>query len=132
MAIKLVLQKAYDRVNWSFIQAVLLHLGFNETFTSWIISCTSSVSFEVLVNGGKTKSFKPGRGLKQGDQLSSYLFILGQEILSKLLESKLRSKNLHGIRTSKSGSTITHVMYTDDIDLYSKTSIKDSATILGI
>ena len=48
MAIKLDLQKAYDRVSWRFIQDVLLHLGFNQTFTSWIISCISSVSFEFL------------------------------------------------------------------------------------
>lgn len=55
MAIKLDLQKAYDRVNWKFIQAVLLHFGFNEVFTGWATACVSSVSFEVLVNGGKTK-----------------------------------------------------------------------------
>ena len=77
MAIKLDLQKAYDRVSWRFIQAVLLHLGFNQTFTSWIISCISSVSFEVLINGGKTESFKLGRDLRQGDPLLSYLLILG-------------------------------------------------------
>ena len=69
MAIKLDLQKAYDRVSWRFIQAVLLHLGFNQTFTGWIISCISSVSFEVLINGGKTESFKLGRDLRQGDPL---------------------------------------------------------------
>lgn len=132
MAIKLDLQKAYDRVNWKFIQAILLHLGFNETFTSWIISCISSVSFEVLVNGGKTESFKLGRGLRQGDPLSPYLFILGQEILSRLLESALRSKNLQGIKTSMSGPTITHVMYADDIVLFSKASRKDVETISGI
>lgn len=132
MAIKLDLQKAYNRVNWKFIQAILLHLGFNETFTSWIISCISLVSFEVLVNGGKTESFKPGRGLRLGDALSPYLFILGQEILSRLLESALRSKNLQGIKTSMSGPTITHVMYADDIVLFSKASRKDVETILGI
>ena len=132
MAIKLDLQKAYDRVNWSFIQAVLLHLGFNQTVTSWIISCISSVSFEVLVNGGKTECFKPSRGLRQGDSLSSYLFILGQEILSRMLDSELRKKNLCGIKTSISGPTITHVMYADDIILFSKASRKDATTISRI
>ena len=46
MAIKLDLQKAYDRVNWRFLKAILLHLGFNEIFIGWIITCVSSVSFE--------------------------------------------------------------------------------------
>lgn len=66
MAIKLDLQKAYDRVNWRFINSVLLHLGFNETFTNWIHACISSVTFEIIVNGGKSESFKPTRGLRQG------------------------------------------------------------------
>ena len=115
MAIKFNLQKAYDRLSWRFIHAVLLHLGFNQTFTSWIISCISSVSFEVLVNGGKTEGFKLGRDLRHRDSLSSYLLTLGQEILFGMLDSELRNKNLYGIKTSKSGPTITHVIYADDI-----------------
>ena len=54
MALKLDLQKAYDRFNWKFIKAVLSNLGFNHTFINWIITCISSISFEVLVNGGKS------------------------------------------------------------------------------
>lgn len=76
MAIKLDLQKAYDKVSWEFIHAVLLHLGFSEVFSKWIQYCISSVNFEILVNGGKSESFKPSRGLRQGDPLSPYLFIL--------------------------------------------------------
>ena len=67
MALKLDLQKAYDRVNWKFIQAVLTNLGFSSTFIGWIMACLSSVSFEVLVNGGKSNHFAPRRGLRQGD-----------------------------------------------------------------
>ena len=121
-----------EEIKAVLIQAVLLHLGFNQTVTSWIISCISSVSFEVLVNGGKMEGFKPSRGLRQGDPLSSYLFILGQEILSKMLDSELRKKNLCGIKTGKSEPTITHVMYVDDIILFSKASRKDVATISRI
>ena len=97
MAIKLDLQKAYDRVNWNFLKAVLLHFGFNEVFTRWIMACVSSVTFEVMVNGGKSKSFKPSRGLRQGDPLSPYLFILGQEVLSRLIDHELKLKNVAGI-----------------------------------
>lgn len=132
MAIKLDLQKAYDLVSWKFIKTILLHLGFNETFSSWIFSCISSVSFEILINGGKTASFKLSRGLRQGDPLSSYLFILGQEILSRLLNQELRQKSIRGIKTSKRGPIITHVMYADDIVLFSKATKKDATSISWI
>lgn len=66
MAIKLDLQKAYDKVNWKFIQSVLRRFGFRDIFISWITACLSSMSFEVIVNGGKSKQFKPSRGLRQG------------------------------------------------------------------
>ena len=132
MAIKLDLQKAYDKVNWKFIQAILLHFGFNDTFTNWIISCISLVSFEVFVNGGKIASFKFSHGLRKGDPLSPYLFILGQEVLSRLLDYKLRSKNISDIKTSISGPTITHVMYADDIVLFTKATRRDASNLVWI
>lgn len=49
MALKLYLQKAYDRMNWSFLKVVMLRFGFNEIFVNWSISYVSTVSFEVLV-----------------------------------------------------------------------------------
>ena len=130
MAIKLDLQKAYERVNWNFLKAVLLHFGFNEIFTRWIIAYVSSMTFEVMVNGGKSESFKPSRGLRQGDPLSPYLFILGKEVLSRLIEHELKLKKVVGIKTSISGPTISHVMYADDVVLFSKASSKDTASLV--
>lgn len=77
MAVKIDLQNPYDRINWRFIQTVLSNLGFNDTFVNLVVACISSVSFEVLVNGGKSDQFKPSRVLRQGDPLPPYLFILG-------------------------------------------------------
>jgi hypothetical protein len=64
LAIKLDLQKAYDKVNWKFLQAVLLNFGFNERFVSWIKECISSISSAILVNGSMIASFTPSRGLR--------------------------------------------------------------------
>ena len=64
MAIKIDLQKAYDRVNWNFLQAILKNFGFDEKFVNWILECVSTVSFELLINGGKIGQFRPKRGLR--------------------------------------------------------------------
>lgn len=126
MAVKLDLQKAYDRVNWSFIQTVLTNFNFDSGFIKWISACLSSVSSEVLVNGGKSDQFKPSKGLRQGDPLSPYLFILGQEVLSRLLDKELNSANLSGVKASTKGPALTHVMYTGDIVLFSKATRHDA------
>ena len=106
MALKLDLQKAYDRFNWKFIKAVLSNLGFNHTFINWIITCISSISFEVLVNGGKSDQFK-----------------------SRMLDRELNSGNISGTKASVRGPAITHVMYADDIVLFSKATRKDAETL---
>ena len=82
-----------------------------------------------MVNGGKSESFTPSRGLRQGNPLSSYLFILGQEMLSRLLDHEIRTKNISGIKASSHGPAMTHVMYVDDIILFSKATSKDAYDI---
>ena len=131
MAIKIDLQKAYNRVNWDFLQAVLSKMGFNRTFTRWIMSCVSIVSFEVLVNGGKSDQFKPTRGLRQGDPLLPYLFIIGQEVLSRLIGKEFENKNISGVKASICAPTITHVMYVDDILLFSKATRSNATAIMN-
>ena len=64
VAMKIDLQKAYDRVNWSFLRAVLKGFGFNAKFSNWLLQSVSTVSFFVLTNGGKSKSFLPTKGIR--------------------------------------------------------------------
>lgn len=70
--------------------------------------------------------FKPSRGLRQGNPLSPYLFILGQEVLSRLLDKELCSGNLSGVKASARGPALTHVMDGDDIVLFSKATRHDA------
>ena len=94
------------------------------------MACVSSMSFEVLVNGGKSEQFKPSRGLRQGDPLSAYLFIIGQEVLSRLLEKEFVLKNIDGVKASARAPPITHVMYANDIILFSKATRNNVAAIV--
>ncbi|XP_021741986.1 uncharacterized protein LOC110708209 [Chenopodium quinoa] len=71
--IKVDLKKAYDSVEWGFLESVLSELGFPSLFIKWILGCITSVSFSILINGAPSKPFKAKKGLRQGDPLSPFL-----------------------------------------------------------
>jgi hypothetical protein len=130
MAVKLDLQKAYDRVNWSFLKTILANFGFNKTFVGWLMECVTSVSFALLINEGVTEHFNPSRGLRQGDLLSPFLFILCQDVLSRILEKQLAEGGIGGVKASIGDPIFIHVMYANDIVMFSKAN-RSEATFLN-
>ena len=86
MGLKLDFQKAYDRLEWPFLVQVLKNFGFHQKFINLIYQCISTLSFTFLLNGGKGRSINPLRGLRQGDLLSPYLFIIGSEVLARMID----------------------------------------------
>lgn len=76
MAIKLDMSKAYDKIEWEFLQAFMVKLGFSQRQIQLIMSFVSSMSYSILVNGQPQLFSKPSRGLRQRDPLSPYQFIL--------------------------------------------------------
>ena len=88
MAIKLDLEKAYDHLEWSFIKDTLKLFNFPDKLISLTMSCVTTTSISILFNGSALDAFQPSRGLRQGDPLSPYLFILCMEVLGALFEGK--------------------------------------------
>ena len=123
LAIKLYMEKGYDRLEWNYILVSLKKLGFCSKWVVWIYSCISTSSFSVLVNGIPGKPFFPSRGIRQGDPLSPYLFILCAELLARQLSAAYtrRDKSI-GVSIGKLGVRIPFLTFADDTMIFATAS----------
>ena len=130
---KLDIEKAYDHLSWEFLIQVLDKMGFGRRWVSWVKWCISTASFSILVNGSPTGFFQNSRGLRQGDPLSPYLFVIGMEALSRLLKRAVDGNYLSGSKIAgRDGvvSVISHLLYADDTLLFCGAS-KDQLKFLS-
>ena len=86
MAIKLDMSKAFDSIEWKCLELIMQKLGFHDRWISIIMMCISTVSYSVLLNGEPKGVIYPSRGIRQGDPLSPFLFLLCAEGLSAMLK----------------------------------------------
>ena len=132
MAIKTDMSKAYDRVEWDFIKALLQKMGFDLHWVKLIMECISSVQYRVLLNGQSRGLIVPHRGLRQGDLLSPYLFILCTEALIANIKKAEREKQLTGMKVARACPSISHLLFADDSLFFCKAQKEECQSILRI
>ncbi|XP_056685700.1 uncharacterized protein [Spinacia oleracea] len=121
-ALKIDLEKAYDRLDWNFIRFCLARKGFDKSSCDLIMECIASPQTSVLVNGKSSNSFKTSRGIRQGDPISPYIFIICMEYLTDLIYEASDQGEWKPFFLKRGGIPITHLMFADDLILFGDTS----------
>lgn len=110
-ALKMDMSKAYDKVEWNFIRDIMERMGFTSKWVDWIAMCMTSVKYNFLISGKELATIIPERGLRQGDPISPYLFLLCAEGLSALIKKKETDGLLHGCRIARNAPAISHLFF---------------------
>ena len=125
--VSLDFQKAFDSLEWTFMLKALKAFNFGESFIKWIKLLYTNVSSCLINNGNTSGYFDVTRGVRQGDPMSSYLFIIAVETLSHAIRE---CKEIEGIKIGT--NEIKLVQFADDTTptLGSKKSIKPLLNLL--
>lgn len=90
---KIDISKAFDTFSWNFIDNILKIYNFPQEFSTLLLSCLKNVTYIPIINGKKTSSFSPSRGIKKGDPISPYVFVRAMEYLIKLIHDQIQVGN---------------------------------------
>ncbi|GKA92962.1 putative RNA-directed DNA polymerase, eukaryota, reverse transcriptase zinc-binding domain protein [Tanacetum coccineum] len=129
---KIDFEKAFDSVSWRYLDFMLCNLGFGITWRTWINSCLKSSRTFILVNGCSTTEFNVRRGLRQGDPLSPFLFIIIMEGLHVAILDSVRTGLIRGIKVGYSDVNLNHLFFADDVIIMSDWSSHDMENIIRI
>ncbi|KAL0284163.1 UNVERIFIED_CONTAM: putative mitochondrial protein [Sesamum radiatum] len=130
-ALKVDLRKAYDTVEWDFLSAVLHLFGFPDIFIGWIEECVTTPMFSVCINGNPHGFFKGSRGLRQGDPMSPFLFVLIMEVLQLMLQQLIDQNEGFSFHWRCKEIGLFQLCFADDLLLFCKADVA-SVRIFGM
>lgn len=130
MLFKIDLEKAYDKVRWSFIEDTLAAFRVPRMLSDLIMSCLRSSSMSLIWNGSVCNSFSPSRGVRQGCPLSPYIFVMCMERLAALIEARVGSREWKPIRVPRGGIGLIHIFYADDLILMCEASLEQAQVVM--
>lgn len=118
--LKLDMSKVYDPIEWKMLQVVLLKFGFSAKWVDLVMCCVSSVEYSIMAWVEEIGPIRSHRGLRQGDPVSPYLFIMVAKALSALIRDHEMKGFFHGVRIVKRAPTITHLLFAYDSYTFSR------------
>ncbi|XP_071699246.1 uncharacterized protein [Rutidosis leptorrhynchoides] len=130
LVFKVDFEKAFDSVDWRYLDFMLGQLGFGVKWRSWIKACLSSARTSILVNGSPTSEFSITSGLRQGDPLSPFLFIIVMEGLHLTMKSAVSNNLIKGVTIGN--LNISHFLFADDVAIVSEWNSQDLDNILMV
>lgn len=131
MLLKLDLSTAFDKLSWEYINQMLLAFGFCPTWTRWIMHLITTPRFSILLNGNPSTPFSSTRGIRQGDPLSPFIFLLMAEGLGRLIHHAASINTLRGL-SLHDNQTITHEQFVDDNMLFGHPSVQEASSLKSL
>jgi hypothetical protein len=122
---KVDFEKAYDSVDWGFLDYMLHRFGFCEKWIDWIQACVFAGNLSILVNGSPTPEISIQRGLKQGDPLAPFLFLLVVEGFSGVMRKVVDLEIFKGFSVGRNPVVISHLQYADDTLCIGEASVEN-------
>ncbi|XP_022020173.1 uncharacterized protein LOC110920261 [Helianthus annuus] len=133
--LKIDFEKAYDNVNWEFLLSIMSQMGFPSRWCMWVRGILQSARSAVLVNGSPTFEFQCHKGLRQGDPLSPFLFLVVMEALACMISKACRIGEFEGVRIYNGGPIVSHMLYADDaliLGCWSKDNVETINRLLRV
>ncbi|KAA3472331.1 reverse transcriptase [Gossypium australe] len=122
----------FQRAEWDFVKEVMLKMGFARKWVDLIMKCITTAFYAVITNGRKGSNFQPTRGVRQGDPLSPFLFLICSEGFSYLMRTTKKNGFIRGAKASKRGPEITHLLFADDCIMFSEATDKGARIMKDI
>lgn len=132
MVLKLDMSKAYDRVKWAYMEKVLEKMSFHERWVKLMMVCITTASYSVLINGEPHGEITPTRGLRQGDPLSPYLFLMCTKGLHGLISKAANDGDIEGVSICRNGPKLTRLLFANDSLIFYKSSESECQSLLNI
>lgn len=127
--LKIYISKAYNRLEWSYLRAVLVKMGFDLRWVNLILFSISIVSYRILSQGSYFGSIVSEKDIRQGDLISLYLFILCTEGLSRMIQSRANRGLLHMCKIAPSVPQVSHMFFADDSIMFFNAKINEAKVI---